>query len=634
MNADPRPQAPLPMACPWPVAYVGLQPDDRLLLPVARRMVVQCLPGATGPVLTLFHGTQEITFDELWQFDFGQTLARQHVFRAADATGWGRGYAWAQVQEWLQDLLDAGVLRRLSADEPAPALRPVTDGLAVDSPLPPAPCARPRAWHEAGTLMTELTGRAFDPAWLELAVPVFRIAHPALDAEGRQVGEANVFPPALRLDVPTRWRTCIYDGTRHLAAQPMNVAALKAMRTHWPQMMALLRRQRAAYLARYPEAAEGWTVGHLERLATSVLALPTWLLMRAQRPVASGALHPALSSLFRVTDGLRMVMHQMLFVPVGEPARRPDDRVTAAEVHAYAERNYAFHSEHGVCAGPRAMVDEFLAVLMDGRLESRPDERPVGWPADAEPALDEAMAALDDALDYGLRGLQVYAVGFSLWPQMVRDYEALAAAVRQALEAAGDGGRAGPLADLHQRLQAHLQSLSASSYLATEPLREHRDRVYADMLAQCTRGLREPAGDPLAQRLQPWAAATDAAAEAALARAWRQALGAAVDTGALQGLTLAILRRTRALVAEAERVQGRLNHHLGRPDPRRPLQAADLDLHNLLQGAAQRRLPFLLDELQAILGCTLSVTATQIDVTFPLGRPSAGRPPAQALRIT
>ena len=50
---------------------------------------------------------------------------------------------------------------------------------------------------------------------------MFRVAHIALDAEGRQVSEANVFPPALRLDVDTEWRpvpvTVIWMSTRGIS---------------------------------------------------------------------------------------------------------------------------------------------------------------------------------------------------------------------------------------------------------------------------------------------------------------------------------------------------------------------------------------------------------------------------------
>ena len=38
--------------------------------------------------------------------------------------------------------------------------------------------------------------------------------------------------------------------------------------------------------------------------------------------VENGHLHPVLSSMFRVTDGVRMAMHQMLFSPIYEPTLR------------------------------------------------------------------------------------------------------------------------------------------------------------------------------------------------------------------------------------------------------------------------------------------------------------------------
>jgi hypothetical protein len=70
----------------------------------------------------------------------------------------------------------------------------------------------------------------------------------------------------------------------------MNVTALKSMRAHWGTMMALLLHVRQALPAALPGGRAGWTVGHLERLSTCVLALPTWLLMRqpgAASPTAS-----------------------------------------------------------------------------------------------------------------------------------------------------------------------------------------------------------------------------------------------------------------------------------------------------------------------------------------------------------
>ena len=58
----------------------------------------------------------------------------------------------------------------------------------------------------------------------------------------------------------------------------------------------------------------------------------------------------------RVTDGVRMVMHHMLFSEDLEPTLPLHAPMTAAELYAYAERNEIFISDHGVCAGPRAMM--------------------------------------------------------------------------------------------------------------------------------------------------------------------------------------------------------------------------------------------------------------------------------------
>lgn len=381
----------------------------------------------------------------------------------------------------------------------------------------------------------------------------------------------------------------------------MNVTALKSMRAHWGAMMSLLLYVRAAYRRRFPDVRHGWTVGHLERLSTAVLALPSYLLMRGEGRVAGGDLHSVLSSMFRVTDGLRMTMHQMLFVPVGEPALSPDAPMTSEAVYAYAERNFSFFSEHGVCAGPQAMIEEFLSVLVDGRA---PREGTVPL---TEPALRQAVEAIEPALDYGLRGLVAYGVTFSAWPMMARAYQALADTV-------ADVAAATP--HWHRRLQGQLATLRDGSYLGEEPLRQHRDRVYADMVARCEHGLGLPAGPALAQRLAPQVSANDQAAASCLQRALQRALGdASAPQQAVHRTVMTYLRQLRALLAEATRVQAGINTALGRPQPRRELHAADLDLHNRLQGpATARKVPFLIDELSELLGVAIDVTPAVIHI--------------------
>ncbi len=195
-------------------------------------------------------------------------------------------------------------------------------------------------------------------------------------------------------------------------------------------------------------------------------------------PVGNGTLHPVLSNVFRVTDGLRMTLHQMLFVPIGEPAWAADAPVTAAELHAYAERNYSFHSETGVCAGPRMMVEEFLSVLIDGATPRN------GFTPDLDPEVEDALDQLAPAMDYGLLGLQSYAVIFSLWPAMTRIYEALGDVADRWAERGGAKAQA-----IRNRLANHVMQIRRGSYLGDEIKRRQREAVYDDMYVECGRGL-------------------------------------------------------------------------------------------------------------------------------------------------
>jgi hypothetical protein len=606
-------------ACPMhrqPAQAAGLAREDELVLPMHKRVVTQYMSTPDGATeLRLYYGAHEISFDEQDLFAFGEQLAKQERFIAGSAAGWGSGYDWPRIKALLETLLELGVLRRardLAQDDLELA------GGDCPSPLPAALATEPRSWHESEAVSLELTGQALEPGYLELVMPIFRIAHIALDADGRQVGEANVFPKTLRLDVPTRWRTCIYPGTRFHAAHPMNVTALKSMRAHWPQMMAMLARVRHAYLERFPQARAGWTVGHLERLATTVLALPTWLLMRADGRVANGQLHPALSSLFRVTDGLRMTMHQMLFVPIGEPALPPETPMTSSEIFAYAERNYSFYSDHGVCAGPQAMVEDFLAVLVDGK--------PAMQDVSFDPELGEALAAIDKAMDYGLLALQVHAAAFSIWPAMARAYERMAAVCEAWADGAGPGepgepGEPGVIA-LRDRLRAHLGHMQASTYLATEEWRAQRDRVYADMFAQCAAGLTRPhREDALPGQLAACRPPFDPAFGQRLRARLAAALGTS-DAGAphLHELAACLeqyFQTEQAIVRVACKVQQRVNALLGRPAPRRPFPAAHMNIHNLLQAKDERRLPYLGAELEDALGIRVRVDQEAIEMLGP-----------------
>lgn len=570
-----------------------LSPGDELILPHHRRAVIQFLQDEAGATaLHIFHGDKEIVFDEPDLFGFGQALATQSRFVAGAAASWGCD--WARAKQLLSDLLDQGVLMRAG---PALALAPAPAPLeaARPSPLPPSACRTARDWNECEAITRDMTGRAVELGYLELIVPIFRVAHVALDGDGRQVGEANVFPPALRLDVPTQWRSCNLPGTRHQSDRPMNVTAMRAMRTHWVQMMACVLRVRGAFLERFPDAAGAWTVGRVERLATCVLSLPTYQLMRRSDPVANGALHPALSSLFRVTDGVRMVMHQMLFVPIGEPAWSPDQTVSVDAILDYAERNYSFFSDHGVCAGPLAMVRELLCVLLHGR-----GDRDY---AAHELAPDVARACDDvqPAIEYGLLGLQAYAAVFSLWPTMTRAYEQISALLEDH-----------PGAD-RDRMAAHRETLLRGTYLGHESWRASREDVYADMYDQCARGL----GEPDASLIALLAHGSTRSAHTGLEAIFRRRLhlhGAAGDRLArdLAAVVLGFLQRAQSILRAADTVQRRINRLLGRDPPLQALSAATIDVHNLMQGS--KRLPFLIDELEQWLTIRITLDTDRLAI--------------------
>jgi len=587
----------------------GIDPDTILVMPLARNVLLQRGQDQTGaPQLTLWYRSEEITFDDPAHFAFGENLASHARFRAGDAAGWG-DIGWDEASSLLSDLIDAGILRPASADETDEARH---DNKPQPSPLPPAPLAAPRSWMDAQSLMLELTGTALDPAYLELAVPVFRTAHLFVDRDGRQVGEANVFPMTARIDVPTEWRGCPYAGNRYQPEKPMNVTALRAMRQHWRPMMRLLLIFREAYLARFPQARNGWTVGDVERLTASVLALPSYMLLRHDHPVANGDLHPALSNLFRVTDGLRMVMHQMLFLPRFEAMLPPEAPIDAVTVLAYADRNYSFHSDHGVCAGPRFMIEDFLGVILDGA------EPRGGLDPELDPELVAITALIDPAIDYAMHGLQAFGAVFSLWPAMTRCYEQM----RHILVA--DGAAQSPAAAaLASRFDDHFANLSTGSFLASEEWRQHREAVYDDMFARCVAAVAGKAPpQPLSAIL---ASGADAAGltqpRAALLAAIARELGERPQVQALGEAIMQFLVRGQRIVALAEDIQAGTASLLHRPAPAHRLTLAHLNLHNVLMGEDIRTVPFLPAEIAGLFGVDIHVDAAAITIT---PRQSAG----------
>jgi len=593
-----------------PVQESMLKPDDELVLPLHKRVICQYIKDDSGMnQLHLFYDEKEILFDDPALFGFGEALAKQQRFTAGEASEWGNGYEWEQVQPLLRHLVQEGVLLTPTDVDIKQQNNVLPQQVEHANPLTPASIKDPATWFECETVTQALIGRPVEMGHLELIVPIFRIVHMNLDAEGRQVGEANVFPPAMRLDIPTRWRTCTQPGSRFQSDRPMNVTALKSMRQYWKPIMRCLLTIRQAYCDRYPEVHRGWTVGHMERLSTLVLALPAYLMMRKHDRVPNGELHPVFSCMFRVTDGLRLTLHHMLFLPVIEKTLDADTPMTAVQLFDYAERNYSFFSPHAVCAGPKTMIKEFLDVMFDGTSEA--DVASAAW----EPAVEQGMAQLDDAFKYGLYGLQAHAVVFSMWPMMTRYYETLWHIVT-------DWELSAPqFLAFKKLLKSTLIHQRGKSLLADKTQRHKRDLAFQDMYEQSSAGLNSSTTNTsthvsLQERIAAKHLPQHDQAKNKLTVVIKQRFDISSEDPVLVTFVDSLMdyfREEQSIVRVASDIQTNINYHLQRPQPKNPFTAADTDVYNQLLGEFER-IPYLSAELEQLLGISIVVSKDQIDI--------------------
>jgi hypothetical protein len=478
-----------------------------------------------------------------------------------------------------------------------------------ESPLPPSEISEPPLWDDDGRMMAFFTGDSLEVSRLEMTMPIFRVIHMYMDRDGRQIGEANVFPLKARMDIPTEWKTCTYEGTRYQPDLPMNATALRAMRAHWREMMGVILKVREAYLKRFPEVRHGWTVAHMERMNVVVLCLAAYMLMRRDTPVSNGDLHPVLSSLFRVTDGLRLTMHQMLFVPKVEPMLPPDTPMTADVVWDYANRHHSFHSEHGVCAGPPFMIKEFLSVVFDGI------EPAVGTPTSYDPAVQAAIDHIDQAFEYAMLGLESFAILFSHWPEMADGYDRLYAVMN-----AWNGERSAKFEVLRKKLEAHHIFITTQTYLSGEEWRAKRLLAYEDMHDQCHFAI---TGAYPERTFRDLISENDSEipgeARTALQVIFEHNLDDMADPSLLASQMAASvahhLREVQNRLIMAEAVQSKINALLGRPMPKRRHTIYDIGIYLRLLGSLNDLMPVFADELRAIFGIHLTLTADEITVS-------------------
>jgi hypothetical protein len=587
---------------------VPIEPNERLFVPNRKRLTHTYLTNSDGVrELRIDYGVKEVTFDDERFFPFGEQLVREASFTGEMAVNWGPSYAWDELQPLLDVLLAEGIIKRGHGVDDA---RGDGRGGLVPGLTLPSVCPKPRMWSlaECESISHDLTGQAFEIGHIEAIVPIFRIVHPALDADQRQIGEGNVFPYRLRLEIETEWRVCQYSGSRYRDDAPMNVSGLRAMIKHWKPMMKTLLQVRGEVRSRLGPS-DHWTIGELYVMSAIALCLPTYQLMKGggtspQRPV-----HPVMSSLFRITDGIRMTTYNMLFAT--RNTRSGDELLTAAQLYDHAETQAILIGSSGVCAGPKPLIDEFLTTVIDGIRADGIDE--VELPAEV---LD-LLAELPAAVDYGLLGLMVRGTAMSIWLAMCRTYEAILP-IFDAMPTDHPG-----CAKLQARIHTDWSVLEKLQ-VGTDHDRDVHHEAYAHIYAQSWCALRTKVGPPqLAQAIAPrpdgpvYQVAADQLRAIFKARCAHGELAGGCDAPAIEGIVEALvylLRHEHAILASTSVLLEEINSCLDRPRAKRPLSIRDLLAFYVLD-AEPGWFPYVFNTLEAELGIHVASTTTDVTIT-------------------
>jgi hypothetical protein len=267
----------------------------------------------------------------------------------------------------------------------------------------------------------------------------------------------------------------------------------------------------------------------------------------------------------------------------------------------------------GVCAGPKQMIEDFLATAVEGAPGSELADHAL--PAGLTALLDELPAIID----YGLYGLQVWAVMFSTAIAMSVAVQDLLAICEAASDQAG-------AAWLAARLREDLPQLDDLQIrLAYD--REIHQRTFADIYHRAWTGARTSLGPPsLAAAIAPIAETDDHRASAAELRAQlTTALVAAGDDRAasellahqLADVWIRYVREAQAALRLIGQLQAAINHQLDRPHATRPLEDRDLfTSFQLYQGVGQFR--ELADAVDDALGVRVTHTADRIQISARL----------------
>jgi len=214
-----------------------------------------------------------------------------------------------------------------------------------------------------------------------------------------------------------------------------------------------------------------------------------------------------------------------------------------------------------------------------------------------------------------LYGLQAYAAIFSIWPVMTRTYEQLWNIVETWPEDSTDTA-----VRLREHMQTQMNILNAQTYHAKEEWRVKREQAYSEIYAHCAQGLGMPVAEKtLTDRIQPVMEAEHAPVFEQLRSLLQRHCchAGTINNPDVESLTTCLMNyflQVQAILRLACEAQQHINGLLGRASPQQAFDAANINIHNLLQGDADKRLAYLTDVIEQVFNLQITITKDSIEI--------------------
>jgi hypothetical protein len=141
------------------------------------------------------------------------------------------------------------------------------------------------------------------------------------------------------------------------------------------------------------------------------------------------------------------------------------------------------------------------------------------------------------------------------------------------------------------------------------------------MYRQCGRGVTNLANGPgLDVLLTPAWTDEHRQTEARLRDILRRHLGLVDETSQrfvrdVSAHVMDFLLRVQAVLRTGTAIQTDINRLLGREQPKRAINAADINVYNLMQDFNLKRLPYLIDEMERLLGVQIELDRDRLTIT-------------------